>query len=201
MSVLVRVATGAALVAAFAATSLSAPADAGALTRSQVMKRAKVWVDRKVPYSQRGTYQGYRRDCSGFVSMAWKLKSSYTTRSLSSKGKRIAVSSLKPGDAVLVPGRHVSIFGGWKNKAKRQFWAYEETTWGSHAKKRVRTVPHNARALRYKGITVAKSKPKPKPAPAPAVVTSPVAALPGPQVAPAMRSWVAPRAVSATLIP
>ncbi len=201
MSVLVRVATGAALVAAIAATSLTAPADAGALTRSQVMKRAKVWVDRKVPYSQSGRYQGYRRDCSGFVSMAWKLNSSYTTRSLSSKGKRVAISSLKVGDAVLIPGRHVSIFGGWKNKAKRQYWAYEETTWGSHAKKRVRSIPSNAHALRYKGITVAKAKPKPKPAPAPTVVTSPADALPGPEVAPEMRTWVAPRAVSATLIP
>lgn len=158
-SVKVRVATSsgrglfaAALVAAVMATALfSAPHDAGAITRERIIKRASKWVAKRVPYSQRGTYQGYRRDCSGFVSMAWKLDRSYTSRSISSVARRIPKSKLKPGDAVHTPG-HIAIFAGWKDSKQRRFYAYEETTWGSHAKKRVRTWRSNARALRRKGI-------------------------------------------------
>jgi len=135
------------------AVSLSAPASASAITRHKIIKRANVWVKKRVSYSQHSTYKGYRRDCSGFVSMSWKLGKSYSTRSISKRAKRIKISSLKPGDAVLIPGRHVSIFGGWKNKKKRTYYALEETTWGSHAKKRVRKIPHGARALRRKGLT------------------------------------------------
>ncbi len=150
----VRTTVGAALlVVAIAATVvISAPAQAQAITREQVMKRAKVWVKKKVPYSQRRHYRGYRRDCSGFVSMAWKLGRSYSTRTISSRAKRIPVRALQPGDAVLKPG-HVSLFGGWKNKKARTYYALEQTTWGSHAKKRVRKIPRGAKALRYKKIS------------------------------------------------
>ncbi len=148
-----RALMSAALVVAFMATlSFSAPEPAGAITRDKVIKRSSVWVKKRVPYSQRRTYKGYRRDCSGFVSMSWKLGRSYTTRTIASRAKRIKVKSLKPGDAVLVPG-HVSIFAGWKSKKARTYWAMEQTTWGSHAKKRVRTIPRRAKALRYKKLT------------------------------------------------
>ena len=33
--------------------------------------RGQVWVDKHVPYNHEGTYDGYRTDCSGFVSMCW----------------------------------------------------------------------------------------------------------------------------------
>jgi len=163
---------GAVLVIVVSMTvSLSAPAQAHAITRATILKRANVWVKKKVPYSQSRYYKGYRRDCSGFVSMAWKLKKSYTTRTISKRAKRIKISSLKPGDAVLIPG-HVSLFGGWKNKKKRTYYALEQTTWGSHAKKRVRKIPRGAKALRRKGITTPKPRKKvvvaPRP-PAPSV--------------------------------
>ncbi len=154
MKVLQSVLARAALVAFFAAiaaATLLAPASAGAITRSQVIDRASSWVAKRVPYSQNGSFQGYRRDCSGFVSMAWKLDSSYTTRSISSVAKRVAISDLKPGDAVLTPG-HVTIFGGWKNRSQRTYIALEETTWGSHAKKRVRSIGGNAKGLRLRDI-------------------------------------------------
>jgi len=150
-----RAVIGAALIVAVAAVlSLSAPAQAHAITRAKILKRAHTWVHKRVPYSQSGHYRGYRRDCSGFVSMAWGLKRSYTTRTISRRAKRIRVASLKPGDAVLTRG-HVSIFGGWKSKKHRTYYALEETTWGSHAKKRVRKIPHGAKALRRKGLTPA----------------------------------------------
>lgn len=148
----VRARLSAVLVVMFLATAfLSAPAQAHAITRDKIIKRARVWVKKRVSYSQSRHYRGYRRDCSGFVSMAWGLKKSYTTRTISKRAKRIRISSLKPGDAVLIPG-HVSIFGGWKSKKKRTYWALEETTWGSHAKKRVRKIPSGAKALRRKGL-------------------------------------------------
>jgi len=162
-----RALVGAVLIVAIASViSLTAPVQAHAITRTKIMKRAKSWVHKKVPYSQSGHYRGYRRDCSGFVSMAWGLKKSYTTRTISKRAKRIRVSSLRPGDAVLLPG-HVSIFGGWKSKKHRTYYALEETTWGSHAKKRVRKIPHGAKALRRKGLT--------KPRRRTAVVKRPVA--------------------------
>ncbi len=152
---------------------------AGAIDRAGVLKRANHWVKKRVPYSQRGYYRGYRRDCSGFVSMAWNLKTSYSTRTIGSRAKRIAITSLKPGDAVLVRGRHVSIFGGWANKKRRSFIALEQTTWGSTARKRVRTIPRRAVAIRRKGIverhkrTYVASRPIVKVQPKPALVTVP----------------------------
>jgi hypothetical protein len=147
-----RAVLGAALIVMLAAVmSLSSPTQGHAITRTKIMKRAKHWVHKRVRYSQSGYYKGYRRDCSGFVSMAWGLKKSYTTRTISKRAKRIRISSLKPGDAVLTRG-HVTIFGGWKSKKHRTYWALEETTWGSHAKRRVRKIPHGAKALRRKGL-------------------------------------------------
>jgi hypothetical protein len=188
-----RTAIGALLVAAFAAAVIfAAPAPAHAITRDTVMQRARVWVKKKVPYSQRRYYKGYRRDCSGFVSMAWKLRRSYTTRTIGSRAKRIPLGALKPGDAVLTRG-HASLFGGWKSKKARTYWAYEQTTWGSHAKKRVRRIPRGAKALRYKKIS---------PTPRKVVTTPPVASPPAAasvpadttsslDVSPVLRRWIA----------
>ncbi len=132
-------------------------APAHAITRKTVMKRANHWIKKKVKYSQSSYYRGYRRDCSGFVSMAWKLKKSYTSSTIRSKAKRISWRKLKRGDAVRRPG-HVEVFGGWKNKKKRQYWALEESTWGKPAMRRVKTFKRGYSALRYKGITKPKTK-------------------------------------------
>jgi len=148
-----RAGVGAALVVALAATLLfSAPPQAHAITRAKVLERARVWVKKKVSYSQYRHYKGYRRDCSGFVSMAWKLGRSYSSRTIASRARRIPIKALQPGDAVLVPG-HVSLFAGWKDKKARTYWALEQTTWGDHAKKRARKVTPAAKALRYKKLT------------------------------------------------
>lgn len=130
---------------------LLAPASAQAITRTQVLTRAKTWVAKRVPYSQSRYHRGYRQDCSGFVSMSWSLGRSYSTRTISARARRIPISRLQPGDAVLQPG-HVSIFGGWKNKRRREYYALEQTTWGSHAKRRVRVARGNAKGLRRRGI-------------------------------------------------
>lgn len=167
-----RTLVSAALVVSFAtALSLSAPAQAGAITRSQVISRGEQWVKKRIGYSQSRYYRGYRRDCSGFVSMAWRLGHSYTTRTIHRRATRIRVSSLRPGDAVLIPGRHVSLFAGWKNKRARTYYALEQTTWGSHAKKRVRRVPSRARALRRRGLAAPRRNVASVPASSPATTT------------------------------
>jgi hypothetical protein len=132
---------------------------AHAITRATVLKRANHWIKKRVQYSQSSYYQGYRRDCSGFVSMAWKLKKSYTSSTIGSKAKKISWRKLKPGDAVRRPG-HVEIFAGWKNKSKRQYWALEESTWGKPALRRVKKFKSGYTALKLRGI---KEAPKPKP--------------------------------------
>ncbi|MBW4721511.1 hypothetical protein [Saccharothrix obliqua] len=101
------------------------------ITRAEVIKRAKYWWDKKVPYNQRATYRDinngkkYRTDCSGFVSMAWKLTSSRTTHTLPAVSRSIGWKSLKPGDIVLSRG-HVKLFEKWANADKTVMWIYEQ---------------------------------------------------------------------------
>ena len=121
-------------------------APAGAITRSEVLKRANVWVKKRVPYSQSGYYRGYRRDCSGMVSMAWKLKKSYTSSTIRSRATRVSKKNLKPGDAVHTPG-HVSIFVGWANKKKTRYRVMEQSGSGKPALKRTKTWRRNAKGL------------------------------------------------------
>jgi hypothetical protein len=149
-------------------------APAHAITRTEVLKRANSWIKKHVKYSQSAYYQGYRRDCSGFVSMAWKLKTSYTSSDIGSVAHKISWSRLKPGDAVRRPG-HVEIFAGWKNKRKRQYWALEESTWGLPALRKVKKFKSGYTALKLRGI---KDAPKPKP------VTPIVPPVPAPSVPP-----------------
>lgn len=160
-------------LAVLAPALLSAPAQAEAITRKQILARSRTWVVKKVGYSQSRHYRGYRRDCSGFVSMAWKLKRSYTTRTIHKRATRVRISQLKPGDAVLTRG-HVAIFAGWKNKKKRTYYAMEETTWGSHAKRQVRKIPRGAKGLRRKGIdeTPLRVASRPRPTTPPVTVLS-----------------------------
>lgn len=191
-----RALTRASLVAAVLAASIVfAPAPAEAITRKRIMARSKTWVAKRVPYSQARYHRGYRQDCSGFVSMAWKLKRSYTTRTIHARTKRVKIRNLRVGDAVWKPG-HISIFGGWKNKKKRQYYALEQTTWGSHAKKRVRTIPRNAKGLRYKGIEAPRKVATKKRATSP--VTTAAAKTP---VTTAVTTAVTTESVSPEIIP
>lgn len=136
---------------------LAIPTQAQAATRrpvkspKEIIARASSWVRQRVGYSQYRYKQGYRRDCSGMVSMAWGLTRSYTSSTIRSQAKRISKQELRPGDAVRIPG-HVSIFAGWKNKRRGEYIALEQTTWGSHAKRHVRRFTANATALRSKHV-------------------------------------------------
>ncbi|MET9887339.1 hypothetical protein ABZZ20_30220 [Streptomyces sp. NPDC006430] len=122
------------------------------VTRAQVLARAKTWLTanngRPVPYSQTKRWKnGYRQDCSGYVSMTLGLsKPGPNTVSLKNDGftRRIAMKDLAPGDLVIKANsnspdnRHVVIFDGWANGAHTVYKSYEQaggvgTRWKQHS--------------------------------------------------------------------
>ncbi|MFE5561623.1 hypothetical protein [Streptomyces sp. NPDC056544] len=119
-----------------------APSQAAAgpsITRSEVIKRAASWVGIGLQYSWNNTYQGYRTDCSGFASMAWRLGTpGLDTTSFVPAGVAswIGKSDLKPGDALLNDAAgangHIVVFGGWVNSARTSYRGYEFTGSGMH---------------------------------------------------------------------
>ncbi|CAM5242059.1 hypothetical protein STANM309S_03368 [Streptomyces tanashiensis] len=77
---------------------------------------------------------GYRQDCSGYISMAWNLRSNEWTGSLDRFAERIDRTELQAGDILLfhnpanpTRGSHVTIFGGWTDYTHTSYLAYEQT--------------------------------------------------------------------------
>ncbi|WP_079176581.1 peptidoglycan-binding protein [Streptomyces sp. MUSC 14] len=142
------------------------PANVPATTRAEIINRAKVWVAAKVPYSM-STYwsDGYRQDCSGYVSMAWNLGTNEWTGSLGSFGVKITKEELEPGDILLYhnpdnpeKGSHVVIFGGWTDYTHGSYTIYEQTP--PNARSQPTPYPYWSNAdkyvpYRYKGVTPA----------------------------------------------
>ncbi|MFC7510966.1 peptidoglycan-binding protein [Streptomyces thermocarboxydus] len=170
------------------------PGTVPAISRTDIVKRAASWVTQKVPYSVSSYWSdGYRQDCSGYVSMAWKLPGNEWTGSLAQYGEKITKAELQPGDILLFhnasdpySGSHVVIFGGWANSARTQYIAYEQTPPGA----RKMTTPYaywsnSARYVpyRYKGVTDGAAGAAPE--------TAVPASVPEPQVA---DSSLSPRA-------
>jgi len=119
------------------------PADVGCTARTTMIAAAKVWVDNHVPYNQGATYQGYREDCSGYVSMAWGTsKPGYTTFTMPQISHEIAKDDLQPGDVLLCTSEHVVLFGGWSDAAHSQYLAFEETRPGEGTVSRVTPYPY-----------------------------------------------------------
>lgn len=101
------------------------------ITPSKIIENAKVWLNPCVPYSQSDYHKGadginYRQDCSGYVSMAWKLGTSQTTRTLDQYSTKISKSELTSGDILLNAGEHTLIFDKWVDSSKSNYWAYEQ---------------------------------------------------------------------------
>jgi hypothetical protein len=80
--------------------------------RRRIVERGFRWLDKGVPYSQSKSFEGYRTDCSGFISMAWELGTSQTTTTFGqgARSRVIKSSQLQPGDALNIPGRHIVMF-------------------------------------------------------------------------------------------
>lgn len=124
------------VVLSLVAASIAIPSPASALSRTDVMARAKRWVDLRIPYSQTfyrddggataTASTGWRCDCSGFVSMAWiTSKPGLTTRTLHYVSTAIPRELLQPGDALVSYNNHAVLFGGWANAERTQYYAYE----------------------------------------------------------------------------
>ncbi|MHC3475328.1 peptidoglycan-binding protein [Streptomyces sp. 7R007] len=132
-------------------------------TRADIINRARKWVAAQVPYSMYDYWSdGYRQDCSGFVSMAWNLPGNEWTGSLGQYGDRIAKEELQPGDILLFHnpdnpqnGSHVVLFGGWTDYTHSYYIAYEETR--PHARRQATPYAYWSNsdryvAYRYKGL-------------------------------------------------
>ncbi|MFF5535481.1 peptidoglycan-binding protein [Streptomyces cinerochromogenes] len=141
-----------------------------ATTRTQIINRAKVWVAAQVPYSMYAFWSdGYRQDCSGYVSMAWGLPNNEWTGSLGQFGVKITKEELQPGDILLYhnpdnpeKGSHVVIFGGWTDHTHTYYTAYEQTP--PHTRRQATPYPYWSHAdkyvpYRYKGVTKAAAQP------------------------------------------
>ncbi|MFB7279166.1 FG-GAP-like repeat-containing protein [Streptomyces hydrogenans] len=111
---------------------------AAGITRSEVIARAKSWVGKGLDYSWTNYYQGYRMDCSGYVSMAWGLGSSLATPNFVPGGSAewITKAELKAGDALLDDDSgadgHIVLFEEWATADKTSYWGYEFTPSGVH---------------------------------------------------------------------
>lgn len=107
-----------------------------------IIDRALSWVDARVMYSQSAPFHnGWRRDCSGLVSMAWKLvetKPGLVTWTLSNRSHPIPWHELRPGDAINKPHHHAMLFAGWMNKQHTRACVIEEYSYGHPAEIRVR---------------------------------------------------------------
>lgn len=132
-------------------------------TRDDIIKRAKTWITAQVPYSMDDYWtDGYRQDCSGFVSMAWNLPGNEWTGSLGAYGDRITKDELQIGDMLLFHnaadpenGSHVVLFGGWTDSTRTYYLAYEQTP--PHARTKETPYPYTSHAdgyipYRYKGV-------------------------------------------------
>jgi hypothetical protein len=75
-----------------------------------------------------GTHS-YRKDCSGFVSMALHLSQSYVTDTLPGVLDQIAIDSLQPGDVIDAVGYgsdgHTFLFEKWGDSAHTFYYAYD----------------------------------------------------------------------------
>jgi len=143
------------LFATVAFVGVSSPASAawlsaqgGPISRSEVIARAQWWVDhnednnREHYYYNMGAYSPgptgelYRRDCSGFVSMALHLSGAPNSAGLRSYGVLISRNDLQAGDFLTIPNVHALLFDKWVDASHSEFWYY---TFGSTPAKHVKT--------------------------------------------------------------
>ncbi|MFE7949163.1 FG-GAP repeat domain-containing protein, partial [Streptomyces sp. NPDC057426] len=166
------VAEAAAPTAAYAAESSSV---GGPISRTEILARAKWWMDTYgVIYSQDQadakasvTGEKYRPDCSGFVSMAWRLPKSggwdRNTGNLDAFGdtSNVSLDSLQPGDAILGDG-HVALFDRWTDSSRTEMWIYEEYSTGHAGRHTTKTKAYYA-GNGFKGVRYDKAFTSPPP--------------------------------------
>ena len=94
------------------------------------------WHGEPVPYSMSTDpatwFGGYRRDCSGYVSMALGLPGpGLTTAELAARSTPITKTDLQPGDLLINPAHggagHVVIFERWADPEMTSYLGYEQS--------------------------------------------------------------------------
>ncbi len=115
--------------------------------RSEIVERGLGWLNVGVIYKGHGSYQGYRTDCSGFISMCWQYGANPGTALFPPFDKTgpyaVALGSfddLVPGDAVNRRTRiknregvavgHVMLFAGWASFDRQEMFFIHESAPG-----------------------------------------------------------------------
>jgi len=146
--VLVGAAAGAVTGAVLGAGSGTgcAVAGPGCVAPGGVLGRAAVWLTAwhggPVPYLSSGDpgtwFGGYRRDCSGYASMALGLPGpGLDTAGLAARSVPIVKAALRPGDLLINPApggaAHVVIFERWADTTMSAYLGYEQSgSGGTH---------------------------------------------------------------------
>jgi hypothetical protein len=127
------------LVSASAGNGVGIP-DRGCLPGQQVLARAATWLTAwhggPVPYSMStdsaSWFSGYRRDCSGYASMALGLPGpGLNTAGLAARATPIPKTDLAPGDLLINPAPggagHVVVFERWVDASQTSYLGYEQS--------------------------------------------------------------------------
>jgi hypothetical protein len=114
--------------------------DTGCLPGQVVLSRAATWLTAwqggPVPYSMStdpaAWFGGYRRDCSGYASMALGLPApGLNTAGLAATSTPISKTDLAPGDLLINPAPggagHVVIFQSWVDVSMTTYLGYEQS--------------------------------------------------------------------------
>jgi hypothetical protein len=141
--------------------------DQPSLSRGEIIERAKTWLTANgggpVPYSMEKIWgDGYRQDCSGYVSMTWGLDpGGYGGPNTVSLGKdhafNITKDDLKTGDILIddvdeAGGdfRHVVLFEKWANDARTSYWGFEQAGTPGHTVYREIPYPYDGNSSKYR---------------------------------------------------
>jgi hypothetical protein len=132
-------------------TVTATPGNAGAscVEPSAIFARARAWLTAwaggPVPYLSSNApgdlFRGYRRDCSGYVSMVLGLAGpGLNTIQLAQRSTVIAKTELKSGDLMIKPATggngHVVLFAGWADASMNSYYGYEQSgDGGTHYRK------------------------------------------------------------------
>jgi hypothetical protein len=144
------------------------------ISRSEVLARAADWMHESnrdgYQYSQSkyapdadhkdrfGTGNHvYRRDCSGFVAMAWHLDPSvniYTGNILNYTSHHSDRDDMKPGDILLRPkigdtSGHVVLFEKWVDSTHDQAWFYEQADTASDMEHKISNMSRFSASRNY----------------------------------------------------
>jgi hypothetical protein len=118
----------------------SSETDAGCADAATVFARAQSWLTAwsggPVPYLSSGDpadwFGGYRRDCSGYVSMALGLNGpGLNTAGLAARSTEITKAELQPGDLLIntAPNLrgHVVLFERWTDSSMTRYQGFEQS--------------------------------------------------------------------------